>query len=467
VIYLKTSVGIEIRQDDLLITCLRSNFAGGVFTHFKRIAGYHQRDSVQVRAEIDEFFKGERISRDNIVLGLPRKDVTLRYLDLPKEVEDNLKQVMLYQVQSFEPTEEDKLYYDFMPIKDGQLDKRIRVLAIMVRKSILDAHLETMRQLGIRPSAVTAGSLALANMFLGTHTNGKDKTFVLIDLKTEGMELSVLRGGALVYGREAIRPADLPMKQWMLSEIDVAVGKVRLDPEETIEGIILSGEGSESTLQELQEEMPGCELMSDRLRFEMSPKNKTFLPQAVTSLGLAYGGISRRLAMKLNLLPSESRVRQKRWAYIPTIILGICIAGALIGLAFRNMVQQQILIRNLDQEIKTLDAPANRVKDLRNKAMNLEKRIGSVEEVLYRRDQNLDLLRELTNLLPTDTFLTMYRNQDCTIQMRGNSPPTSTSDLMGKLEKSPLLRDISTSAGMYRDPQTGKDVFNFTAKCEK
>ena len=51
-IYLKTSVGIEMRGDDMLISSLQSNFSGGVFTHFKRIAGYEQRDKESLRQEI-------------------------------------------------------------------------------------------------------------------------------------------------------------------------------------------------------------------------------------------------------------------------------------------------------------------------------------------------------------------------------------------------------------------------------
>ncbi|MBZ5498536.1 MAG: pilus assembly protein PilM [Acidobacteriia bacterium] len=466
-IYLKTSVGIEIRQQDLLISCLRSNFAGGVFTNYMRVSGYRQRDPEQVRDEIHGFFKREKVNRDNIVLGLPRQDVILRYLDLPKEVEDNLKQVMLFQVQSFEPTDEEKLYYDFVPIRNGQPDKRLHVLVMMIRKSILDAHLETMRQLGICPAAVTAGSVALANMFLGTHNDGRDKTFIMADLKPGGIELAVLRGGALIYGREAARPGGVPLKQFLLSEMEVAVGKVRLDPEESIDGIIMAGEESESALQELWEDVPGCELMGDRLRFEMSPENKAFLQEAVTSLGLAYVGITRRLPMKLNLLPAERRVHQKRWAYVPTIILGLCIAAALAGLGFHQMVQQQTLIRNLDQEIKKLEAPANRVRELRSQSQALGKRIASLEEVLQRRDQNLDILRELTNLLPSDTYLRQFRNQDCTITLNGESPPSASSDLISKIEKSPLLKDVITINATFKNIQTGKDIFSFQAKCEK
>ncbi len=467
VIYLRASVGIEIRQEDLLISCLKNNFAGNTFTQFARISGYRQRDAEQVRREIDRFFKEGKVSRDNVVLGIPRRDVILRHLDLPKEVEDNLKQVMLYQVQSFEPTDEDKLYYDFALLKTGKADKKLQVLVAMIRKSTLDAHLETMKQLGIQPTLVTAGSVAFASMLLGTLNGSRDKTFFLADLHQDGIESAVLRGGVLVYNRETAKPDELQLKTLLLSEMEVAAGKVRLDPEEAIEGIILAGEESESLVEELREELPACELMISRLNFKMTPEHRTLLKDAVTSLGLAYAGITRGQTTKLNLLPASLRVRQKRWAYIPTIILGLGLAALGVGFAFRPMVQQQILIRQLDQEIKTLETPVNRVQELRTQMQNLEKRISSVEEVLNRRDQNLEVLRELTSLLPNDTYLTLYRNQDCNFSLNGQSPPTSSSDLIGKLEKSPLLRDVLTTTATFKNQQTGKDIFQLSAKCEK
>jgi general secretion pathway protein L len=131
------------------------------------------------------------------------------------------------------------------------------------------------------------------------------------------------------------------------------------------------------------------------------------------------------------------------------------------------MVQQQIFIGELEQEIQKLDPAAKRVSDMRVQAQSLEKRITVVEDILYRRDKNLDVLRELTSLLPADTFLTMYRNQDCSLQLRGNSPSTSSSDLIDKLEKSPFLKDVASAGRAFRDPQTGKEVFTYSAKCEK
>lgn len=465
--YIKASVGIEIRGEDLLVSCLKRNFSGGAFTKYVRIAGYLQREPEEVRREIDGFFKAEKVSRDNIVLGVPRKDVIMRYLDLPREVEDNLKQVMAYQVQSFEPTEEEKLYYDFALIKNAKTDKKLQVLVVMIRKSSLDAHLQALSRLGVRPSMVTAGSIALANMLLGTLDGAKEKTFLLADLKHDGIELAILRGGALVYGRESARLGDCSAKQLLLNEMEVAVGKVRLDPEETIEGIVLAGEESETALAELREEMPGCELMGSRLRFQMSPQNRSQLKEAIISLGLAYAGMARGLSMKLNLLPSDQRMRQKRWAYIPTIILGLCLVIILAGFGFRQMFQQKDLIGKLDQEIQALDASTNRVRKLRTEMVDLEKRVSSVEGILTKRDQNLEILRALTGLLPGDTYLTLFRNQDCTITMQGQSPPASSSDLISKIEQSPLLKDVVTTTATFKNMQTGKDIFTYSAKCEK
>src|SRR5438034_4378533 len=113
-IYLKNSIGIELRGEDMVVTCLSSNFSGEVFTHFKRVAGYRARERAEVRAELEQFFRTRRLGRDNIVLGLPRADALIRHLDLPREVEDNLAQVVLYQVQSLEPSEDEKFHHDYV-----------------------------------------------------------------------------------------------------------------------------------------------------------------------------------------------------------------------------------------------------------------------------------------------------------------------------------------------------------------
>ena len=300
--YLKTSVGIEIRNEDLIISCLKSNFSRGVFTHFKRIPAYRTRNVEEVRKEIERYFKSQRLSRESIVLGIPRGDAIIRHLDLPREVEDNLKQVVLYQVQSFEPTEEEKFYFDYAATGAGQPGKRLQVLLVMVRKSVLDAHLEALGALGIRPATVSLGSVALANLFLHKRTDTGGKTFLLADLKPGSFEILALRDSFLIFTREAVREEAKAWKEVLLQELELAAGKIRLSPDDTIEKIVLAGEESEIALNELRESIEECELIGSTLPVEMPVQNRAHLQEAATSVGLAFSGLVRQpmLALKVS-----------------------------------------------------------------------------------------------------------------------------------------------------------------------
>src|SRR5262245_34142778 len=239
-IYLKTSIGVEIRGNDLLLTCLRSNFSAAVFTRFERIRDFKTRDKAEVRGEIDQFLKGQRLGRENIVLGIPRQDAIIRHLDLPREVADNLRQVVLYQVQAFEPTEEEKFYFDYACLS-GKEAPRLAVLVVMIRKSVLDGYLEALRAFGLRPLSVIVSSVALANLFLQTQADPRGKTFVLADLAPEGIEVLALRDRALVYSKRSVKQAGQTRRDILRRDVELAAGKVRLGPEDTIEKLSWRG----------------------------------------------------------------------------------------------------------------------------------------------------------------------------------------------------------------------------------
>ncbi len=466
-IYLRTSIGIEIRQDDLLISCLQRNIAGAVFTHFKRISGYRLRERAEVRREIDQFFRSHRLSRDNVVLGVPRRDVVIRHLDLPLEVADNLKQVVLYQVQSFEPTEEEKFYFDYVPQKVNKESKKLLVLLVMIKQSLLNAHLALLQELGLRPAMVTAGTAALANLLLHSAKDGELKTYILADLSPSGIELMAVRDGALIYSREAAKDEAWSWKDLLFRELELAAAKTRMGAEDAIEKIVLAGEESAAIHRDLREDFADCVLMGACIPFEMTLENRSHLQEAAVSIGLAYTGLTRGQPIKLNLLPSALRTRQTPWAYVPAIALGVIVIALLVGLGFQKMIQERILIRKLDQEIAALRGPVKRVQDVRAEAEAMEKKLRYVEGVFRQRDLNLEVLRELTTILPPDTYLTVYNsnNRDGTIQISGLSP--SPPDLILKLERSPFLMSVGLQGTIFKDAQSGKDRFTFQAKLER
>ncbi len=465
-IYLKTSIGIELRGADMLIASLQSNFSGQAFTCYKRFPDYRLRNKQDLRQEINAFLKTNRLSKETVVLGVPRKDIVLRHLDLPAEVADNLKQVVEYQVQTLEPVDEDKFYYDYATPDVKENSKRLSILLAMIRKAVLDEHLEFLRDLGIKPTVVAASPMALVNIFLKNRKDLKDKTFMLADLTSEALDLATVHEGVLAYSREVPKESPRSWGDLILLEVDEAASKIRLGPDGFIEKIILAGESSEAAYEQIKAVIPECELVKNYLGCETPEENKAHLQEAAASLGLAYTGMARRPALKLNLLPPDLRLHQTRWAYIPAAILGTAVLALLIALGFHEIAQQSILAGEIEREISKYKAPVERVHALQKQTGEMEKKIASIEKTLKARDRNLEVLRELTEILPLDVYLTQYANKEGSITIGGMSGG-SASDLMKKLEQSPLLKEVVQNGTIFKNTATGKYQFNFTMKLER
>ena len=119
----------------------------------------------------------------------------------------------------------------------------------------------------------------------------------------------------------------------------------------------------------------------------------------------------------------------------------------------------------MTSKIHSLKAPVEKAQARRSQADELEKSTRSIEALLRGRDMNLEILRELTTILPPDTYLNIYSNRDGSIQIGGFSG--SPYDLIPKLEKSPIFKDVVQRGSIIRDTQTGKDRFGFDMKLEK
>jgi ankyrin repeat protein len=90
----------------------------------------------------------------------------------------------------------------------------------------------------------------------------------------------------------------------------------------------------------------------------------------------------------------------------------------------------------------------------------LEARIASIEDILCQKDGDLEILNELTQVLPRDTYLNTYINRNGTIQLVGQSG--SPEDLIWKLDRSPFFNDV-----VFKATGGHNGYFNIEAKLEK
>ena len=461
-IYLKTGVGIELRGDDILLAAVQSNFSKAAFTRFLRIADYQRFTRADLRGAIDRFFRDNGLGRESVVLGVSRKDCVIRYLDLPLEVKDNLGEVVRYQVQAFEPTEEDGFYYDYALLESAPGHKRLNILLAMVRKSFLDRQLAMLRELGIIPLIVAFGSAGLANMYLASRKDAGDKTFLIADAGKSEMELFVLRNGQFAYSREVQKNDAQSWGNLFLGEINEAAARLRLGPDSVLEKIALTGESSRAVYEETRESISDCEILERSFPLAAAETSRQLIHEAAAVCGLAFTAIAPRPAVRLNLLPSDLKRRRGRLGIAVAAALGAIILLMLAGIGLIEPIQNSRRLALLEAETKKLEAPVRVVRSLEAQEEKLAAQRKQMTELLSDDDRNLDILKYLTETLPDDTFLTNYVNTSGAIMLSGESG--SYSDLSARLEKSPLLKDVVPRGSVNRNPATGRETFTLDAK---
>jgi len=137
----------------------------------------------------------------------------------------------------------------------------------------------------------------------------------------------------------------------------------------------------------------------------------------------------------------------------------------LAGLFLHGQVQDRQLLNELDREIASLKAPVARVQELREQTEAIKEEIDSIENLFRRNDFTLEVLEELTTIIPEDTYLNNYVYRSGKVSISGLSD--SATDLVPLLENSPLLDNVVQRSGIFRDTQTGKDRFSIEAELEE
>ena len=155
----------------------------------------------------------------------------------------------------------------------------------------------------------------------------------------------------------------------------------------------------------------------------------------------------------LNLLPLEQRVRRgfwerRLWGALIAVALLLAVAAAILPI----WQQRALLIATM---IK-----ADRLQPAANQALTLRDQLDRVLEtsrMLARKKQALppriDLLRELTGILPDDTWLERLQIKGDNAQIVGQSSKASA--LVGIVEASKLLSGTTFMSPVTIDPRFG------------
>ncbi len=175
----------------------------------------------------------------------------------------------------------------------------------------------------------------------------------------------------------------------------------------------------------------------------------------IPAFGLALE-ILREVPIRINLLPREIRKKPSRAGYY--MLTGL--AGLVILLAIAwgggHLFQQQMRLRSVEKEIKQLSLEVASITEMKQHIRDLEEKTGVLRGI-RGRSSVLDILKEMTQVIPETAWVTNFSLTDKGIQLKGFAQ--SASELISYLESSPLFEDVVFLSAIVKDPKKDMDRF--------
>lgn len=212
--------------------------------------------------------------------------------------------------------------------------------------------------------------------------------------------------------------------------------------------------GSVNTLAEMMKKQPA------------SPEQLASLglpsPELLPAFGLALRGLWNT-PFQINLLPPAFRRKPGRMGYYIMIILFIStlIAGVMWGGGF--LIRRHMAVKALDAQMSHLEDEVRAVEQTRERIKTIESRFERMKNLNERHVVILDILRELTQMIPNTAWVQEFSLKDNKIYLDGYA--ASASDLIPLLEDSPLFKNVVFLSTIVKE-KDGKERFRIGFELE-
>jgi Tfp pilus assembly protein PilN len=429
-------LGIVLKDQRLAVVVLARNRARQVFTLEEQ-----ENPAAVLRGELE----ARRLKVRRASLALPRSLATVKLLELPPTVGGSLAQMVAFELERHVPFPAEDAAFDFLPLP-ARRGAPQRVLVVACERRTVDRALRLLEEARLAPRSLTVGCHDLLSLLGG---RAKGKRTVWVHIVGDDAELLFLKGPRLHLSRSV--PADADLAD------EIRKSLMHLGWEE-LTGLWVSGDRAQEVLA--SGDLAG--LGAAPAPPPLSPSART----AVASLGESANGLTvlalaAALAPRhrpLNLLPAALRPRRLTWGQWVTA--ANVAAAALLGIAllFGQGYQSQRQLNRLNAAIRSLDPEVKAVERLMTDVEKKRQLLATLRTVGESALHPLPLLRELTELIPADAWLTTLSLDTKSVEITGQA--TAANQLIPLLEGSVRLEKVEFASPVTK----GRDKEQFRIK---
>jgi Tfp pilus assembly protein PilN len=395
-----------------------------------------------------------RALKADITLIIPQAWIIMRSADFPLVVKNKLADVVGYELDRLTPFDAERAYYDFQVIDEDE--SRLKIMLTVVNAELLDPYLQALTQKGIAVKRVIAGQSAFG--IFCHHAAGRGATLFL-DVHPEGYEGGIFKEGRLrsFFAKRFSFDSEEEKTRTIAADVNPLIQKLR---NKEPAAVVLTGFKG-SLWPRLSESIAAP------LRFlgEMDVKLKFRYPEKTIPYA-AVGGVLESLQKSLrgmNLLDKGIHKPARIPLRMTIFLLGTLAALGLFSLA-ASLQTETKKVEAIDHEIAIRSNEVKRIEALKKEAAALEKEVSAIEGFKTSQPMVLNLLKELTLILPRNAWLARVRMAETTVTIEGYA--ASATDLLPKLESSRYFQKVEFAAPTYRDARMNADRFAIKMEME-
>ncbi|HYE36181.1 PilN domain-containing protein [Methylocaldum sp.] len=163
-----------------------------------------------------------------------------------------------------------------------------------------------------------------------------------------------------------------------------------------------------------------------------------------------------------DLLPEKYRSPRNPWPYRINLALAALIVLLVIVLGVLPIWSNRSLALDLEQEVKKASKTAKEVESLRHEMEDLVHQTRFLQQRKRAEPAMVDMLQELTDVMPDQTWLNGLQYRDHRLVIQGQSP--SASALIELIEASPFFQNTSFVSPVTKDTASGLERFQIASE---
>jgi len=419
----------------------------------------------------------ERESFDDLIIVLPRNQITVRNLELPTTDPEEIKDIISIQAGKQTPFSRDEIIADFQTIGLSR-QHYTKILLAIVQKTIINNCLNNLAEKKDAISKIVLGSQTFTNWCPIITRKTGDETFAVLDIDDDFSDFCVLSKDRLLFTKLLhFARSDFSKDAWQkafLEEVELSLDAYRkesIDP--PFNKIAIMGMNPEEKFNEEIKNILAKELSLEALGPFEDAEGISISGEAKVVLdGEREKGVlfSKLIGLALNhdkplmdFLPQglkqarAKRIRRRELAL--TGILILLVASLSGGILLERICTKTLLLGRLNARLVKLGDETSGLK-------KEDLRIRLIESRINAGNSAIEALRQIHKAIPQEIYMTAVNfEENKQVSLRGTSKDMScVFKLVKTLEELPNFRDVKTKYVTKRRLKD-KDLTDFEITC--